>query len=496
MRKVALVILLVLLGLLPAAVHAQGGPGGGPIEVISSSVTSEFPGGMRFKLEVKSEKEITQIAVRFRVGQNSAGVYEYLTYENANLIDGELFWRTNTSARYIPPGTIITYNFEVKAVDGGILVTDTQKFIFHDARFTWAEVTDGPVTVAYHGPVKKRAELILQTVVDTFVSMGTLLGADNQTPVRVTMYNNAAEMLAALPPASTTIRSELITLGQAYEDEGVVLTLGGDRGAVGTAAHETVHILTHRAGDSIFRFIPQWLDEGLAEFGNPEPGYSYDIALDFAMETNQLLPITFTNRLPGDPQDAIIFYGQARSVVRFLVLVYGPANMKGLMAEMKGGLSIDDALLKVYGFDRLSLENQWREAIGAPEYIPVDVKAARPTPIPRPEITLYTLTPQPEAVGVAGMAPSPTPESVPMETATPIPTSAATSVAVAAVRQAETEPASVPVAESTSVTEPPGPSGGGCSAGPPGVARSLDVSSLALVLGLLGLGLRGRIRRR
>ena len=144
------------------------------------------------------------------------------------------------------------------------------------------------------------------------------------------------------------------------------------------------HILVHRAGDSVFRTVPAWLNEGLAEYGNIQPGFSYPIALEFAIETGRLMPITTMTILPGTPEDVIIFYGEARSIVRFMVGRFGPQKDGDLMAALKSGKSIDDALEDVYGLDRLELENQWRELLGAPSYEPPEVGSALPTSIPYP----------------------------------------------------------------------------------------------------------------
>ena len=115
------------------------------------------------------------------------------------IVDAELFWRTNTSATYIPPGTIISYIFEIEDLEGNVVATDPEMFIYHDARFEWEEVSEGPVAVAYHGPVKTRAEIILQAILETMDTMGPVLGADIFAPIRVTMYNNVLEMLVGLP---------------------------------------------------------------------------------------------------------------------------------------------------------------------------------------------------------------------------------------------------------------------------------------------------------
>ena len=142
-------VLAVTAGLLSVAVSGAylriANADADAIVVVSTSVDSEFPDGMRFKAQIQGENEIDSVAVRFRIGQEIRGAYEYLEFEKANLVNSELFWRTNTSARYIPPGTIITYNFEIEDSEGNRLDTEREEFIYVDARFEWDEVEDGPV---------------------------------------------------------------------------------------------------------------------------------------------------------------------------------------------------------------------------------------------------------------------------------------------------------------------------------------------------------------
>jgi hypothetical protein len=501
---------LLLVGLVALLVVVVGtrdvAAEGEAITVVSVSVVSEFPEGIRFRAEVEGEGEITRIAVRFRVGQRTRGAYEYLSFEGGTLVDSELFLRTKTISRYIPPGTIITYSFEIEDAQGNELATEPAEFIYHDARFEWKEVSEGPVTVAYHGPVKTRATIVLDTITQTLGHMGPLLGADISIPIRVTMYNNVKEMLEALPPGSSTIRRELITEGQAFNDLGTLLVLGGGRGAKGTASHEVTHILTHRASNSVLGGVPSWLGEGLSEYGNIAPGFSYDIALEFAVATDRMLPITAMRGLPGDPEDVIIFYGEAQSIVRFMVAAYEPARMRELMAVMKRGTNIGDALVQVYRLTRIQLENQWRDAIGAPNFLPSERQRVRPTPVPRRDIQLYTLTPQAGSETIASMdvTPTPSPEPTAEPTATPEPTSTPITPPTATptpepAAKAISPPAPTPEPEAAPDSAGPqkesAPSGGASCNAPGHFSAGLtDLTMPAFLLGLVGLGVRRRRR--
>ena len=460
-----------------------------PFSIVSSTVTSNFPDGIRFTAQVEGAEALESLAVRFRIGQAIVGSYEYLTAEREGADSFELYWRTNTSATYIPPGTIITYNFEMEG-GGSRLDTEPEVFIYEDVRFEWTEVEDGPVAVAYHGPVGRRAEIVLEAIVDTLNYLGPILGVDISIPIRVTMYNNVKEMLEALPPGSATIRRELITEGQAFTDVGTLLVLGNGRLARGTASHEVTHILNHRAGDGPAGRVPAWLDEGLAEFGNVEPGYTYGIALEFAVATDRMLPITQMRVLPGDPEQAIIFYGQARSLIEYMIGRFGPDKMRDLLAIMKSGSSIDVAMDRVYGLDRLTLENQWRSFIGASPYLPPQRGEALPTPIPRPEIVPFSLTPS--AILAEGITKSPTETPAEAPAVDPTPTAPPTPEPMAA-QQPTPGPATGSQPSVGGAETPPDDSdegGGVCTGSPGGGANTMDASLLLLTAGLTWLASR------
>ena len=498
----------------------------GDVDIVSSSITSEFPEGFRIKVEASADFEIESIAVRLKTGQQTHGAYDYLCqgegaiepadwicekFETGKVVDGELFWRTNSLGRYIPPGTIITFSFEVQDAGGIVLETEPEQFIYHDARFEWVEVSDGPITVSYHGPVKTRAGNILQAMVDTLEVMGQLLGAETEEPIRVTMYNNVKEMMDALPPGSATLGRELITEGRAFSELGTLLVLGGGRLSEGTASHELTHILVYRAGDSIFRSVPAWLNEGLAEYGNVQPGFSYDIALEFAIETGRLLPVTSMASLPGESSDVIIFYGQSRSLVRLLVQRFGPEKMKQLMATLKKGRNIDAALGEVYGLNRASLDNMWRDAIGTDRFVRSETEVSRPTPIPRRTILPFSFTPHPGAEQIASTSDDSTP--TPEKTAEPTQEPEVSPIPVAAAVGEQGEAGAEPEGEETSAValdteavdaltpspkeeeaEEPASTGGGCNATPNGASGASGATSAVLLLGLVGMGL-GRRRR-
>ena len=483
--------------------HAQSNAG---IELVSSEVTSEFQEGIRFEVDVRSGAEIEEIAVRFRIGQREIGAYEYLEQEESSsgdVVSASALYRTNTAARYIAPGTIITYSFVITDADGNHLDSPEYEYIYHDDRYEWDEISNGIVTVSYHGPVSFRAQDVLDATVKTLEFMGPLLGAGVDEPIRITMYNNWPEMREALPPASETSRRELITEGQAHSPEGVLLVLGGAPRASGVASHEVTHILVHRAGEGSLGRVPSWLNEGLAEFGNIQPGESYDRALYYAIQRNDLLPITSMDGQPGTPEDVIIFYGQARSIVRYMVDVYGADKMRELMATIKTGKNYRNAIPEVYGITPLELENEWRDALGVQRRQLLDDASTLPTPLPTPKLGLLSIdalrqqgsqgatavpaaaaTPEPEPTA----APAPTSAPVAKPTEAPQPTVAPTAPPSA---RAEQVAGTAVAAPSEAETESDEQGGGSCGL-PVRGGGAVEMSSVVILAGLAWLWLRRR----
>lgn len=369
----------------------------GDIQVIEAHALSEFPEGIRFTLNANSSARIEHVQVRFSVVGRRVSQYDYIDLPKPRelAINGELFFRTNTPDRYIPPGTIVEYFFEIEDESGSVLQTEPKQLVLLDARFKWETVQSGPVTVYYHGPVERRAENMAEATDITLKHMGPILGAEISTPINITMYNNYAEMIAAVVPRSTTISRELITEGQAFAPENALLVLGSGRRAIGTVSHEVTHILVGRATGGAAVSVPAWLNEGLAEYGNLEPGISYKRFLEWAIDTDRLLPLEQLEQFPGDPNLVIVSYGQSRDVVRYLVEKYGPNKLAAVFAETNDGVPIDRAIQRIYGFSVRELDVQWRETVEASP-LPAEKQVALPTPGPTIAALLpYSLTPEP-----------------------------------------------------------------------------------------------------
>jgi hypothetical protein len=489
-----------------AFADVRGASADSGLELIRAEAVSEFPEGIRFVFEARSQQPVDEVIVRFAIAGQTATQYNYLELEapisapaptpaatpaagsgvsadTPQLVSGEYFHRTGQRDRYVPPGAEFTYFFEVLYEDGKTEETRPATLVAHDSRFKWESMTRGPVTVFYHGPVQRRAESMADWTLETFANMGPITGANTERPIRIVMYNNEAEMIGAVSIRSLTSARQLVTEGQAFAQHNLVIVQGGADRAAGVISHEVTHILVGRATERAVSGVPVWLNEGLAEYGNIDPGLSYVRFLEWAVDTDRLVPIVYLDNFPADPNLTIVAYGEARSILEFMIDRYGSRKVADLLAEFNRGTQFTEAMRRVYGFTPQELDRQWRLFLGAKPYEPA-AAASLPSPVPQLQLTPFTLDATP--AGAQTQTPGPT-----QPAASPADPNGATATAQAAVG-ADGTAAAQPTSTAT-----PRANGGGCSAPAGGGSYSLEASAVGLLaLPFAMLAVRRSIRRR
>ena len=406
---------------------------GGDIEVLDGGAESQFPDGIRFFVTARSSEEIDDIRVFFTVmGRSGPSAYRSLEFEPGKEVSGESLLRSAGGGGYIPPGTELDYSFEVRDKSGAVFRTPGQEFIYSDSRFEWQTVSSGLITVYYYGEyVEERARTVLAAAEEAFDIMVPVLGIEPKEPLRIVSYNNYRHMSAALPFRAQAVREGLQTQGQAFVSERVLLVHGFDPTVRGTTSHEFVHLLVAEAAGPGYSRVPAWLNEGLAEYGNIDPTDDYQSALRYGVYTRRIKPLWFQASFGGTPDDIIIAYGQARSVVRYLISQYGEDKITELFAAIGNTLDIDSAMVRVYGFDQHGLDSMWRQTVGL-EPLPPPAELGRRLEQSRTAVPETAPTQEPGAVleensqaADPETAPAPNPAAVLESTPTPAPTPAA-----------------------------------------------------------------------
>ena len=497
---IALAALFAFLLLLPLAALSAQAQQDGEIRVLSHRVESRFPDSVHFFIEAAGPDEINDIRVYMKtIGQVSRSAYRPVEFDPGTAVSGAAELLSGGS-NYFPPGTRMAYSFELRDTAGRILRTEEQIFVYLDNRFEWLTVSAGLITVYYNNPlVAERAQHVLDTAAATLEYMGPVLGSNPQEPLHIVTYHNYRDMAGALPFQSQAQQEQLITAGMAFDEERVLLVYSGGQGVTGTTAHEFIHLLVGDATGRAYSQVPDWLNEGLAEYGDFSADADRERYLRRAINQGKLRPLWQQSNFSGTPEDILIGYGQGLSVVTFMIETYGVDKMAALLQALVATLNIDAALLQVYGFDEYGLDALWRQSLGLaplPRPGPATPQQRSPSrtriaPTPRPTLALAA---NPAAPPAATAAPPPTatpfpqPEPSPTAAATPEPTPPAAFTPIPLPSATATQPP-------PTANPPPPANTGGCN---PAAAQG-KAGELALMLLLVSpaaLLLAGRRRFR
>ncbi len=387
--KIKAVQILLLLGIslmimseFISQTHAQSS-----ITIVSENIQNGWPDKLDFTFEVQSASQINDARLNYSIGSGRSTAFtkgEVEKLPSGNIKITSTIKTGGTS--YQPPGTLFTYWLSV-GTPSGDLEAAHKNYLYLDSRFDWkTDVSKDNMTVLYHGPVRTRAQQVLDAIVETNVKMSPVLGVMVDSPVRIILYNNVVEMQPVLPFVSVALGSTLITEGQAYGEQGVTFVLGQSN-VRGVASHEFTHLMVDKAAGTHGGLVPSWLNEGLAEFGNLEPGVEYDQSLAAALKDNRILSIAQLQSRQSTAIEAILLYGEGRSIVKFMVNTYGIEQMALMFKNIASGDVLDKAVTKAYGFNLITLENNWRATLGLPPVTDESLRLA-PTQAPIPTVPL------------------------------------------------------------------------------------------------------------
>ena len=394
MKKI-IVLLSLLIFLFPVLDLIADDNANPKVSINKTNININFPSDITFNISGSSTEQIESINLLFKSGKGNASIIQPLEFtqnKNNNEFHANLKWRTNTSERYIPQGSLIEYHFNILTKSEYNLTTKPNTTIYLDPNHKWENIKSGSVTFyyseVYGSVVKNRSEKLLQIISETVGIMSPLLGLESKShPLSVMLFNDYDYMTKSLPPKSDTIMRNLVTEGQAFTSEGVVLVLD-NRQTSATATHELTHILLDKAAKSKYIYIPSWLHEGLAEYASHLHYTVKDSIFEKALAEDKLLNITKYSSPPGKPEDVLLFYGQSEQFIKYIITDLGNDNFTKFIKDLKSGKSINNAILDTYELDKTELENKWRKHIGA-SLISTSIK--KPKSPTSPIIKPYTL---------------------------------------------------------------------------------------------------------
>lgn len=331
------------------------------ITVIESQVSYSFAQQITFKLRATSDAQITHVYLFYRATGNERTQSVNVALERAgeeivatHLHDLRLF--------PLPPFATVTFWWQIEDSGGRRLATAPQQFEYSDNRFRWEQLGDSHLTVHW---IAGQGDLAFgQAALDIARSSVEEINAELRAPlpmIRIYIYDTQHNLSAAMMLAGREWVS-----GQAHPELGViVIAVPPGEGYIARMMrdipHEITHLLVYQAVTPAgYRYVPEWLDEGLATANERMPNADYAPLLEEARAAGRLLPLeSLCVPFPPDVQTARLAYAQSGSVVEFIRQRYGAPAIRALLAAYAEGASCTAGVQKALGIHFNHLETEW-----------------------------------------------------------------------------------------------------------------------------------------
>ena len=374
-----LILRFLILALASFLVLGQGSPSihaaGEDIKIVSESQKIDFPDEVDFELTVESTTEIIEVRLLFRSLGNRVWAYAYSSFEPGKRVTANHQLATSGSS-YVPPGAELEYQYVIRDAAGNTLKTEPATFEYTDTRYQWDKTQIGPLVLVHHDIRQSSVDKIADRISPDIQRVTDLLeihdGKKIET-IKGLIYNRRSETKGAFPFQSQTISDSGVFQGFAFSNHRIFVGVGLDPRLI---VHETAHLLLDQSLGSRALSMPAWLNEGFASY--MEPNSNPYAGSRFADRGS---PLRSMNSVSGTPSHIGGFYQKSVSVVAFLVQYNGEAAFQRLLAELRRGKTVDQALKSVYGFDIDGLESRWSQDDGSSLKSGSYTQRQRPGPI-------------------------------------------------------------------------------------------------------------------
>ncbi|MCC7365707.1 MAG: hypothetical protein IT303_15190 [Dehalococcoidia bacterium] len=335
--------------------------------VESSTVESQYPQKVVFKLTASAPAEITDVTLIYELaGRGASGLQKPETLTPARSLSVQVPIDVNVGNAFVPVGSEFVYHWEITSADGVVTKSPEQRYLHLPTGKNWQTVENEIMRVYYHGDRKSTAEGYLKAGTETYERIGKLLLRTEleQVPVKVILFANEAEMQEAQQGRGSTYDAATVTCGTKHTNDIVyVIPVNcGSSDPTDTLRHEFGHILNQTAGEGTLTKLPSWLDEGTAVWAQSGPG-GYETAFRSAARSNRLIAFDRLGTPSNDPALVGVFYGQSWAMVDYLIKKGGEEQFATFYATIKGGKRFDQALQQVYGFDLAGFEEEFLASV-------------------------------------------------------------------------------------------------------------------------------------
>jgi hypothetical protein len=374
-RSLLLLAAVLLLSFPAQPVRAQNG-----ILVTNDRSTFDFPNTATFSAEIQSGAQVSTVVLQYGVDQLTCGTViaeAFPDFTPSGDVKVSWTWDMRQTGS-LPPGARMWWDWQVTDSGGARFTSPKQTVVWLDDQHAWQTLTGGNINLHWYNGGSSFGQELHDNAVQALARLTKDIGVGTDQPVDLYIYANSNDLQAAVLYAPSW------TGGQAFPENDIVI-IGISPSELdwgkSTEAHELTHVLVGHETFSCLGFVPQWLNEGLAMYGEGGPDASMQATFDSALAGNTLASLrALSGNFPESSDQANLAYGESYSVVNYLIHQFGRDKMTALLLALRDGNTADQALQTVYAFDVDGLEKLWRASIGAP----VSSGSALATPIPTP----------------------------------------------------------------------------------------------------------------
>lgn len=342
---------LLLVALLPHSAAAQE-------PQFAPSVSYEFGQVIRFQLTLDNAPAADTLILFFRP-EGSENTYT----DEVALPPGGSFsveHEIDLNQLRLAPFTEITYWWLLATVDADIF-SPTYTFFYEDDQFEWQSLAQEPVTVHWAGTDAAVAQVALDVVNETLVTVRPFMPDVGSQPLRVYVYPTAADLRAAL-----RLTGRDWVGGHAAPELGVILvTAVNSRTAAAdlrrSIPHELVHVLLYQTvGPAAIKQVPAWFNEGLATMVESSPNPNYQVVLETAVDSQTTIPLLeLCQSFPSDEAQAVLAYAQSVSFVSYLQSRFGNQALGEIILAHRDGADCESAVARVLQISLRDLNENW-----------------------------------------------------------------------------------------------------------------------------------------
>jgi hypothetical protein len=366
LQNMGLILALgVLLVLPPCGTGYQVAVADEWVTVVESRASYSFAQQITFTLQASSEAEVTQVYLFFQATGDERVESVNMAVESSHNIDVNHIHELRNYP--LPPFATVTFWWQINTADGDSLTTEPQQFQYMDNRFRWEQLSADDITV--HWIEGQGDPAFGQAALDIARTSAEEINAELHAPKPSAMDIYIYDSQDNLSSAMALTGREWVS-GQAHPELGVAVvailfTEGYTSRMMRYIPHEITHLLVYRAvSPSAYRYVPEWLDEGLATANERLPTPEYVTALEEASAEEQLLPVEELC-VPFSPNSrtALLAYAQSGSLVRFIRERYGAQGIRSLLETYANGASCAGGVQKALDISFSGLETAWRASL-------------------------------------------------------------------------------------------------------------------------------------